>query len=61
MRRENKGVSLRKMLISSAAIATTASALTLPAVAQDDGDEEAAVQDTVVVTGSRIPTDPNLT
>lgn len=61
MRRESKGVSLRKMLISSAAIATTASALTLTAVAQDDGDEEAAVQDTVVVTGSRIPTDPNLT
>ena len=61
MRRESKGVSLKKMLISSAAIATAAGALSLTAVAQDDGEDEAAVQDTIVVTGSRIPTDPNLT
>ncbi|MEP1144448.1 MAG: TonB-dependent receptor [Henriciella sp.] len=60
MRREKKGVSLKKVLISSAALATTAGALTLTAVAQDAADEEAAVQDTIVVTGSRIPTDPNL-
>ncbi|MEM9100103.1 MAG: Plug domain-containing protein [Pseudomonadota bacterium] len=49
------------MLISSAALATAAGALTLTAVAQDGDDDEAAVQDTIVVTGSRIPTDPNLT
>lgn len=60
MRREKKGVSLKKVLISSAALATTAGALTMTAVAQDDADEEAAVQETIVVTGSRIPTDPNL-
>ncbi|MEO1661390.1 MAG: TonB-dependent receptor [Pseudomonadota bacterium] len=48
------------MLISSAALATTAGALALTATAQDSEDEEAAVQDTIVVTGSRIPTDPNL-
>ncbi|MHA7898941.1 MAG: TonB-dependent receptor domain-containing protein [Henriciella sp.] len=35
--------------------------MSLTAVAQDDGEDEAAVQDTIVVTGSRIPTDPNLT
>ncbi|MEL6726642.1 MAG: TonB-dependent receptor [Pseudomonadota bacterium] len=61
MRRERTGASLKKMLISSAALATAAGALTLTAVAQDGDDEEAAVQDTIVVTGSRIPTDPNLT
>ncbi|MEL7541180.1 MAG: TonB-dependent receptor plug domain-containing protein, partial [Pseudomonadota bacterium] len=38
-----------------------ATALSLTATAQDEGDEEeAAVQDTIVITGSRIPTDPNL-
>lgn len=60
MRREKKGVSLKKVLISSAALATTAGALTLTAVAQDAAEDEAAVQDTIIVTGSRIPTDPNL-
>lgn len=61
MRRETKGVSLKKVLISSAAIASMATALSLTATAQDEGDEEeAAVQDTIVITGSRIPTDPNL-
>lgn len=60
MWRDKKGASLRKMLISSAALATTAGALALTATAQDSEDEEAAVQDTIVVTGSRIPTDPNL-
>ena len=60
MRRDKKGASLRKMLISSAALATTASALALTATAQDSSEDETAVQDTIVVTGSRIPTDPNL-
>lgn len=62
MRRDRKGVPLRKVLVSSAAIASMATALSFTAVAQDEGEEEeAAVQDTVVITGSRIPTDPNLT
>ncbi|MEL7284074.1 MAG: TonB-dependent receptor [Pseudomonadota bacterium] len=53
---------LRKVLVSSAAIASMATALSLTATAQDEGDEEeAAVQETIVITGSRIPTDPNLT
>ena len=61
MRREKKGVSLKKVLISSAAMASMATALSMTATAQDEGDEEeAAVQDTIVITGSRIPTDPNL-
>ena len=60
MRREKKGVSFKRMLISSAALATTASALALTATAQDAAEDETAVQDTVVVTGSRIATDPNL-
>lgn len=61
MRREKKGVSFKKVLISSAAIASMATALSMTATAQDEGDEEeAAVQDTIVITGSRIPTDPNL-
>lgn len=61
MRRETKGVSLKKVLISSAAMASMATALSLTATAQDESDEEeAAVQDTIVITGSRIPTDPNL-
>lgn len=59
MRNNTRGASFRKMLISSAAIATAAGALTLTATAQGEEDE-AAVQDTVVVTGSRIPGDPNL-
>lgn len=61
MRKDTKGASLRKMLVSSAALATMATALAMTATAQDEGEEEeAAVQDTVVITGSRIPTDPNL-
>lgn len=60
MRRETKGASFRKMLISSAALVTTAGALVMTATAQEEAEEEAAVQDTIVITGSRIPTDPNL-
>mgnify|MGYP001796582099 FL=1 len=61
MRRARKGVSLKTALISSAALATTASMLSLTATAQDGEEDETAVQDTIVVTGSRIPTDPNIT
>ena len=61
MRRETKGISLKKVLISSAAIASMTTALSLTAVAQDEGEEEeAAVQETILITGSRIPGDPQL-
>lgn len=60
MRRGHKNPTLKKVLISSAALATAASTLVLTATAQEETDEEAAVQETIVITGSRIPTDPNL-
>ena len=52
------GVSLQRVLLSGAA-ATSLLAFGVPGASAQDGDE-AAVQETITVTGSRIPTDPNL-
>ncbi|GGB80892.1 TonB-dependent receptor domain-containing protein [Henriciella pelagia] len=52
------GVSLQRVLLSGAA-ATSLLAFGVPGASAQDG-EDAAVQETITVTGSRIPTDPNL-
>ena len=56
--RSGMGVNLQRMLLSGAA-ATSMVAFGIPGAAAQDGDD-AAVQETITVTGSRIPTDPNL-
>ena len=56
--RSGMGVNLQRMLLSGAA-ATSMVAFGIPSAAAQDGDD-AAVQETITVTGSRIPTDPNL-
>ncbi|MEO1399590.1 MAG: Plug domain-containing protein, partial [Pseudomonadota bacterium] len=60
MKRTLRGRFGQKYLFAGVSAAVLSVALPLSAMAQETTDEE-SVQETITVTGSRIPTDPNLT